>query len=337
MRPGHCIVPETFRQALDGGRAFDRVPLSNEDIERIVVRVVDHGLDTGYVARQFGISQRRIQQLAKRYRETDVIPKAGVRGRRPYARYPSDLADLVLRLHRRTRRGAVAIARHLRIRHGIRVRNGVVHGILEGAGLVRENPNMRGRKKPWIRYEREHSLSAGHMDWHYNSVLRKWVCAVLDDASRMVLAGGEYDQRSSAAAIELLIEVLHKYGHIQPLREVITDHGTEFHANLRNEDGTANHAFEIFCRERGIVHILCQYNHPQSNGKIEKWFDTYERYRKEFATFDDFVQWYNRMRPHSSLDEERLETPEQAFYRKCQDILVGNYMRMVEREMGEQA
>ncbi len=313
------------------------IGVSDGDIERIVVRVVDHGMDTGYVAGQFGVSQRRVQQLANRYRETDVVPVAGVRGRRPYARYPPGLTDLVLGLHRRTRRGAVAIARQLRVRHGIRVRNGVVHGILEGAGLVRESPNMRKRKKPWIRYEREHSLSAGHMDWHYNSGLRKWVCAVLDDASRMVLAGGEYDNRSTEAAIGQLREVLLKYGHIQPLREVITDHGSEFYGVKRSEDGGSNHAFERFCRENGIQHILCQYNHPQSNGKIEKWFDTYERYRKEFATFDDLVQWYNRVRPHSSLDEERLETPEQAFYRKCQDILVGNYMRMVEREMGGQA
>lgn len=329
-----CIIPETFRQALEGGSTSHRVPLTEEDIARIVIRVVDHGLDTGYVAGQFEIGQRRVQQLAKVYRETGVIPPVGRRGRRPYAQHPPDLEERVLRVYRRTRRGAAAIARYFRVREGIHVGNGVVHGILKGAGLVRENPNMRKRKKPWIRYEREHSLSAGHMDWHYNSEQKKWVCAVLDDASRMVLAGGEYDQRSSEAAVEQLIEVLQKYRHIQPLREVITDHGSEFYANTRNEDGTANHAFESFCRENGINHILCQYKHPQSNGKLEKWFDTYERYRKEFATFDDFVQWYNRVRPHSSLDEDRLETPEMAFYRKCQDILVRNYMRMVERELG---
>lgn len=309
--------------------------LTNEEIELIILRVVKYDLDTGYVAGQYDVSRRRVQQLIKEYRDTDQLPTLRRRGRPPFADHPPDLEERVLRVHRKTRRGAVAIARYLRVRDGIRVGHDVVHGILEGAGLVKANPNMRRRKKPWIRYEREHSLSAGHMDWHYNSKLDKWVCAVLDDASRKILAGGEYDGRSSEAAISQLEEVLAKYGHIRRLREVITDHGTEFYANMRKKDGTADHAFENFCAEQGIKQILCKYNHPQSNGKIEKWFDTYERYREEFETFDDLVHWYNRLRPHSSLDEERLETPEMAFYRKLQDIIMGNYSLMMERELGE--
>ncbi len=45
-------IPGTFRQAPDGERALDRVPLTDGDMERIVVRVVDHGPDTGHVAGQ---------------------------------------------------------------------------------------------------------------------------------------------------------------------------------------------------------------------------------------------------------------------------------------------
>jgi len=309
------------------------VSLSNEDIGRIIHRVVDHGLDTGYVAHQFGISRRRVQQLVKVYRDTGLYPVVRRRGRPPYSDHPPDLAERVLRIHRRTRRGAVSIARELRVHHGIRVGNDVVHGILVESGLVKENANMRNRKKPWIRYEREHSLSAIHMDWHWNGELEKWVCVALDDASRMILAGGEYDRRSSEAAISQLRDILLRYGHIRRVREVITDHGAEFYANVRKKDGTADHSFELFCQEEGIKHILCKYNHPQSNGKVEKWFHTYQLYRHEFETIDDLVFWYNTVRPHSSLDEERLETPEMAFYRKLEDIIVGNYGMMMDREL----
>jgi transposase InsO family protein len=41
--------------------------------------------------------------------------------------------------------------------------------------------------------------------------------------------------------------------------------------------------------------------HPQTNGKVEKWFHTYKRFRGEFETFEDFIQWYNR-RPHGALE-----------------------------------
>ncbi len=56
---------------------------------------------------------------------------------------------------------------------------------------------------------------------------------------------------------------------------------------------------------------------------MAKWksFDTYNRYRENFDSINGFVDWYNRIRPHMSLNFDELETPEQAFYRKCDDII----------------
>ncbi len=48
--------------------------LNQGDVERIVKRVVDYGLSTAFVARQFGITRRRMQQLVKHYRETGELP-----------------------------------------------------------------------------------------------------------------------------------------------------------------------------------------------------------------------------------------------------------------------
>ncbi len=87
-------------------------------------------------------------------------------------------------------------------------------------------------------------------------------------------------------------------------------------ANKRDKDGGTRHRFEEFCRENGVRHILCRYNHPQSNGKLEKWFDLYRRHRDDFESFEAFIDWYNRVRPHMSLDWANLETPEKAFWRK---------------------
>ena len=53
------------------------------------------------------------------------------------------------------------------------------------------------------------------------------------------------------------------YGKI---REVITDHGSQFYANRRDGYGEANHAFEEYSKNRVIKHILCKYNHPQIDG-----------------------------------------------------------------------
>ena len=60
---------------------------------------------------------------------------------------------------------------------------------------------------------------------------------------------------------------------------------------------------------------MARIKHPQTNGKIEKWYHTYEKSRKLFDDFDKFVNWYNSIRYHESLDEKHyLQTPEDAFW-----------------------
>ena len=35
--------------------------------------------------------------------------------------------------------------------------------------------------------------------------------------------------------------------------------------------------------------------------KSRKWYDTYEKARKDFDSFQDFIDWYNTVRPHENL------------------------------------
>lgn len=192
--------------------------LAQDDVEKIVLRVINHGLSTAFVAGQFSVSRCRVQQLVREYRETGEVPVLRHPGRRPYAAYPVNLRMEILLARRKIRCGATGIGNYLRRVRGFRVDNNVIHGILLEMGMAKEEQSKQGRRKPWIRYEREHSLSAGNMDWYQHRDGR-WVCVVLDDASRKVLAGGEYNARSADAAVELVQEVLDEYGHVRRLRE----------------------------------------------------------------------------------------------------------------------
>lgn len=197
--------------------------------------------------------------------------------------------------------------------------------------MAKDEPRKKGKKK-WVRYERSHLVP---FTWTGSSMKGMESGFVqLDDAS-MILAAGEFDNATAENSIKLLDEAYNKYLHIALIREVITDHGSQFYANKRNKKGKAKHSFEEYCRRKGIRHILCKYNHPQSNGKMEKWFDTYNRYRENFDSINEFVDWYNRVRPHMSLNFDELETPKQAFYRKCDDIIFGNFVLMMERLLEE--
>jgi len=108
-------------------------------------------------------------------------------------------------------------------------------------------------------------------------------------------------------------ELVSEYWDICPLRELILDHGSEFGAHRINKDGSWDSEFKRHVQALGIKLILAAVRHPQTNGKVEKWFHTYVRFKGEFETLEEFIQWYNR-RPHGALELEKLESPEDAFW-----------------------
>ena len=97
--------------------------------------------------------------------------------------------------------------------------------------------------------------------------------------------------------------------------ELILDHGSEFGAHRIHEDGSRRSEFKDHLEKYGIKPILARVNHPQTNGKLERFFSEYVKHRPFFPSFDEFITWYND-RPHGSLNFQSLETPEEAFRRK---------------------
>lgn len=163
-------------------------------------------MDTQLVADQFGISRRRVQQLAKEYRDTGEMPTVQTPGRKPYATYPADLEARILELFDQHEQGAEAIAHILRSRDDISIDTNHVHEILKEHQHVTDNPNKRRRQRPWVRWERDFSLVTVHLDWYQND-RGDWCLAVGDDASRTVLGMIETAARFSAKSVRLLDKV----------------------------------------------------------------------------------------------------------------------------------
>ena len=181
-----------------------------------------------------------------------------------------------------------------------------IHQILVYLGYAQKKANKNIRKKKWVRYQRRHSLTAVHIDWHYFK--GTWVFAVEDDASRKLLALIEDEKESTDNSI-LGMELALKHG---PIKQCISDHGSTFTSNFID----ANSRFRDYLKSKVIKPILCKVKHPQSNGKIEKWFQAYDKHRRAYKTIKEFLFWYNDLKPHKALNFDILETPSQAFIRK---------------------
>ncbi len=289
------------------------VKLTERKIKGIVIDKINNK-STKWIAWEWKVSESTVKRIWSYWiKNHELLPlkKAG-RKKTVLDEYQ---VNLVLEVHKEQNFGARRLEKIIKHKHGVHIPHNAIHKVLLDHGLSRECKNKKGRRKAWVRYEREHSMSLAHLDWHTSDINGTQVCAVLDDSSRCVLAGGEFQEATADNAIKLLQEAISEYGWLTDILEVLTDRGSQFYANKRDKYGDAESRFESFLEEAKIRHIKSRVNHPQTNGKFEKWNDTYEKNRSRFENFDNFMNWYNNVRYHESLDtDQELRTPQEAFW-----------------------
>ena len=296
---------------------------------RYIIRRKEEGESSRVLATRMKISKRRVNQIWREYRVTGKEPIIGQNMGRPSIPLSMEEENVVKEAYLKYRFGARMLEPIIRKEWHMRISHNRIHKYLLKLGYASENEKKKKRRR-WVRYEREHSLSAGHIDWHEKGANGTYVCAIIDDSCRKILAGGEFDACNTKNSKQVVDQLVEDYWHIRPLRELIMDRGSEFGAHRTDEKGEWDGEFKRYLESLGIHPIRIKRQHPQSNGKIEKWFDCYRLHRRHFKTFDHFTEWYNN-RPHGSLDYEHLETPEQAFWRRLPD---GTILGMAIRCLG---
>jgi len=286
------------------------VKLNERKIHWIIQQKL-RGRGTGEIALIQRVSRRRVEQLWQTYRLTGLLPTLKKPGRPSKAPISLHDAALILEAYDNLKVNALTLERVLNDAYGIKLPHNRIHMILKEAGRALTEPSKQTRRK-WVGYEREHSMSLWHMDWTQLHDGRWWIAAE-DDASRLIVGYGVFHNPTAEHTLHVLKQAITKYG--RP-RELLTDRGPQFYANEseRREKGISQ--FEAFLADNGIKHLLCRVNHPQTNGKLERFYGVYDQKRHQFKSIDEYVHWHNEIKPHLSLNIEALETPIQAFHRK---------------------
>lgn len=277
-----------------------------------------------------GIGVRRFLGLKAFYKKTGEIPKLNP-NRRPQTELRDEEKMLIDKAVKESKlNGAVKIRLYIDKYYRKKLPYGKIHRHLLAQGI--SEPDKKKQKQRIYRpYQRKHSFSLGHMDWHESKAIPgKLVCVWEDDASRLILAGGEFDNATTENAVRVVKKVKkiawRKYSAL--LLALNTDKGSQFYANNKDLDGNKGMAeFEKFLKNEGIKHIPSRRNHPQTNGKEERWFRTYNEKRKEFKKFNEFMKWYNNT-IHLGLNRKEGVTPNEAVLNKLRpESLLGLFFR----------
>ena len=131
---------------------------------------------------------------------------------------------------------------------------------------------------------------------------RVHLVSFLDDHSRFLVGYGLHATASGALVRETLLAAVANFGAPE---EVLTDNGTQY-VTWRGKS-----EFTKILEQRGIKQIVATPRHPETLGKIERFWGTLWRECVETAVFrglDDarrriglFIDHYNFQRPHSGI------------------------------------
>jgi len=172
---------------------------------------------------------------------------------------------------------------------------------------IQKNFNKNGfktnrRKRPkqikYLRYERSKPNELWHTDWSYCPFTNKNIIAFIDDHSRYLIHAQIFEHATTENTLIAFEKAINK---TTIPAQILTDNGTQF-TPARTEKGP----FTKWCEERGIKHILGRVHHPQTNGKIERWFGTYKtEFDERFETLEAFLKFYNEIRIHQGINYKR--------------------------------
>jgi putative transposase len=278
---------------------------------RWILRQIERGIKIQEIAAVMKVSPRRIYQIHQYYRTTGTIPALRPSGRRKRL-IDENMERIILTSYARYRIGPVLLEKVIERDHDLHIPHNTIYQILLRNNLIEENMRKR-RQRKWVRFERDHAMSLWQGDWKRVTVNGKdrWLIAFMDDASRFIACYGVFDSPTAENTLQVLEGGIQEYG---APREILTDHGTQFVAARNREN--AVHTFKEYLTGRNIRHIVARINHPQTNGKIERWYGLVKQKLHLFESLREFVTWYNDIKPHMSLNLDELETPSQAFWRK---------------------
>jgi transposase InsO family protein len=270
---------------------------------------MERGLAAHAVAKQLGVPYTTAVQWVQAYREHG---EASLEARKPalhpnLKKPPDERAKAILATQAQTPGGGSRRIRDVMRRFlGIGVSATTVRRVLKAEGIKPQAARRRMRREPVVQhFERAEPNQLWQSDL-FTFLLRRherlYVAAFLDDHSRYLVSLAIAHHQRSVLVLEALSRGIAEYG--SP-REILTDQGRQYTAWRGSTE------FEAELKRHGIQHVKSRPHHPQTCGKIERFWKTlWEELlsRTVFADFEDcqrrvnlFIQHYNFHRPHQAL------------------------------------
>lgn len=285
---------------------------SAADKLKVVKLYLEDGHQAKQIAEQFHIGRSSIAKWAADYRERGVAafttpPCSATEPLSPDLVQTFVAARIIEHKEAHPDHGIKRLIQIFRRFLGLPVTTHQVRQVLKKQQKLLPAPVRKARTEPApIRFfERQSPNELWHTDVMYFIMPNRekvFVIGYLDDYSRYVVGMDIFHRQTVTNTLDLLKKSCGDYTFP---KEILTDGGRQF------VSWTGNNQFGTYLRNHNIKHTVCRAHHPQTNGKMERFWRTL---RLEFfdkakiMTFDDlceqlqlYVKHYNFQRPHQGI------------------------------------
>ena len=288
----------------------------------VILSIVHQGLSVTEAAAVHGYSRTHIYRLLERYNTGGidaVEPRPPIAKSQPH-KTPEPLREKIIELRTSLTEmgldaGPISLQWYLQ-REGLPAPStSTIRRILHQAGLIVAQPQEKP-KSATLRFEAAQPNETWQSDvvhWYLENGTRIEILGWLDDHSRFLLSSTCHHSVTGQRVVDDFTKLISTFG---PPYSTLTDNGQIF--TSRSTGG--KNAFEYLLAKHGIRQKNGRKNHPQTQGKIERFHQTLKQWlrakpRPETLQelqqqLDQLRHHYNHTRPHRSLGGK---TPHEAY------------------------
>lgn len=281
-----------------------------------VLRALAHEASKSALCREYCISRPTGDKWIKRYLSGESLTDLG---RAPHThpnRLSPETESLIVEMRmKEPALGAKKIHRMMINNNHMPPAISTINEVLKRNGLITREASEAAQH--YIRFRKEQPNDMWQADFKGNFLLQNGVrchpLSIIDDFSRFCLSSDAKPNEQLEGTKASFIKAFREYG--VPL-SILCDNGTPWGSS----QSTSITRFEVWLMEHGVLTLHIRPQHPQCQGKVERFNGSYKRERLNFYTpmdmpdaqrvREEYKEFYNNVRPHEALN---MDTPAQHY------------------------
>jgi transposase InsO family protein len=280
---------------------------------------------TEELAREFKISRRTVQRWLLQMKKGDLSVCHSIKAKKEHKKcFKKETFERIIQLKKENPSRSAPMLYRLLEKAFIKPCPSIstIRKLLAQSGLSkRESSNRKG----YLKFTRAQPNDLWQIDLAgiqtMDHIGKVFLIALLDDCSRYIVAAKYFSDEKGANIIYLLKEAFTNQGRPN---QILSDNGAQFRALMQPVETKYTHLLKTL----GVEPIFAKPNHPQTKGKLERWFGVVRQMWlgeerllvKNHPTytlteinrdFDLWLHFYNYEKPHRSLNGK---TPVEVYF-----------------------